>query len=72
MKRMTRKLYGILILSMLATSAHAGWLSNLGQRIVNGAANTVQTNISGKVNKTIDDVMDGKIQTKKRKFKCFK
>ena len=61
MKRMTRKLYGILILSMLATSAHAGWLSNLGQRIVNGAANTVQTNISGKVNKTIDDVMDGKI-----------
>lgn len=67
MKRMTRKLYGILILSMLATSAHAGWLSNLGQRIVNGAANTVQTNISGKVNKTIDDVMDGKIQTNKGK-----
>ena len=61
MKRMTRKLYGILILSMLATQAHAGWLSNLGQRIVNGAANTVQNNISGKVNKTIDDVMDGKI-----------
>lgn len=61
MKRMTKKLYGILILSMLATSAHAGWLSNLGQRIVNGAANTVQSNISGKVNKTIDDVMDGKI-----------
>ena len=67
MKRMTGKLYGILILSMLATSAHAGWLSNLGQRIVNGAANTVQSNISGKVNKTIDDVMDGKIQTNKGK-----
>lgn len=67
MKRMTKKLYGILILSMLATQVHAGWLSNLGQRIVNGAANTVQTNISGKVNKTIDDVMDGKIQTNKGK-----
>ena len=67
MKRMTGKLYGILILSMLATSAHAGWLSNLGQRIVNGAANTVQTHISGKVNKTIDDVMDGKIGTNKEK-----
>ena len=65
MKRMTRKLYGILILSMLATSAHAGWLSNLGQRIVNGAANTVQSNISGKVNKTIDDVMDGKLTPQK-------
>ena len=61
MKRMTKKLYGILILSMLATQAYGGWLSNLGQRIVNGAANTVQNNISGKVNKTIDDVMDGKI-----------
>ena len=67
MKRMTKKLYGILILSMLATQVHAGWLSNLGQRIVNGAANTVQSNISGKVNKTIDDVMDGKIQTNKGK-----
>ena len=67
MKRMTRKLYGILILSILATSAHAGWLSNLGQRIVNGAANTVQNNISGKVNKMVDDVMDGKIQTNKGK-----
>ena len=65
MKRMTRKLYGILILLMLATSAHAGWLSNLGQRIVNGAANTVQSNISGKVNKTIDDVMDGKLTPQK-------
>ena len=61
MKKMTKKLYGILILSMLATQAYGGWLSNLGQRIVNGAANTVQNNISGKVNKTIDDVMDGKI-----------
>ena len=67
MKKMTKKLYGILILSILATQAHGGWLSNLGQRIVNGAANTVQTNISGKVNKTIDDVMDGKIQTNKGK-----
>lgn len=66
MKRMTRKLYGILILSMLATSAHAGWLSNLGQRIVNGAANTVQSNISGKVNRTIDNAMDGKLQQVKK------
>jgi len=41
--------------------AQAGWLSNLGQRIVNGAANTVQTNISGKVNKAVNDVMDGKV-----------
>lgn len=67
MKRMTKKLYGILILSMLATSAHAGWLSNLGQRIVNGAANTVQNNISGKINRTIDNAMDGKLQQNSKK-----
>ena len=66
MKRMTRKLYGILILSMLATQAHGGWLSNLGQRIVNGAANTVQSNISGKINRTIDNAMDGKLAQQKK------
>lgn len=69
MKRMTRKLYGILILSMLATSAHAGWLSNLGQRIVNGAANTVQSNISGKINRTIDNAMDGKLAPQQKNSK---
>lgn len=66
MKRMTKKLYGILILSMLATQAHGGWLSNLGQRIVNGAANTVQSNISGKINRTIDNAMDGKLAQQKK------
>ena len=69
MKRMTRKLYGILILSMLATQAHAGWLSNLGQRIVNGAANTVQSNISGKINRTIDNAMDGKLAPQQKNSK---
>jgi len=66
---MTRKLYGILILSMLATQAHAGWLSNLGQRIVNGAANTVQSNISGKINRTIDNAMDGKLAPQQKNSK---
>ncbi len=61
MKKVTKKALGILALVVLSVPVQAGWLSNLGQRIVNGAANTVQTNISGKVNKTIDDVMDGKI-----------
>ena len=69
MKRMTGKLYGILILSMLATSAQAGWLSNLGQRIVNGAANTVQSNISGKINRTIDNAMDGKLAPQQKNSK---
>ena len=48
-------------ISITVTQAQAGWLSNIGQRIVNGAINTVQTNISGKVNRTIDNAMDGKL-----------
>lgn len=61
MKKVTKKAFGILALAVLSVPAQAGWLSNLGQRIVNGAANTVQTNISGKVNKAVNDVMDGKV-----------
>jgi hypothetical protein len=58
MKRMTT--IAILIFAVTQIS-NAGWLSSIGQRIVNGAVNTVQTNISGKVNKTINDTMDGKL-----------
>jgi len=64
-KKVTKKAFGILALVVLAVPAQAGWLSNLGQRIVNGAANTVQTNISGKVNKAVNDVMDGKVGNQK-------
>ena len=69
MKKVTKKALGILALVVLAVPAQAGWLSNLGQRIVNGAANTVQTNISGKVNKAVNDVMDGKVQTQNNETK---
>ena len=65
MKKVTKKALGILALAVLSVPAQAGWLSNLGQRIVNGAANTVQTNISGKVNKAVNDVMDGKVGNQK-------
>ena len=65
MKKVTNKAFGILALVVLSVPAQAGWLSNLGQRIVNGAANTVQTNISGKVNKAVNDVMDGKVGNQK-------
>ncbi len=59
MRRMT-KVMAIAILTVTQIS-NAGWLSSLGQRIVNGAVNTVQSNISNKVNKTIDNAMDGKL-----------
>ena len=56
------KKIGILGLSVaIQQISYSGWLSNLGQRIVNGAVNTVQTNVSRKVNKTVDDALDGKL-----------
>lgn len=65
MKRMTT-ITAIAILITVTQISNAGWLSNIGQRIVNGAINTVQTNISGKVNRTIDDAMDGKLASKQK------
>ena len=65
MVRMT-KVMAIAILITVTQISNAGWLSSIGQRIVNGAINTVQTNISGKVNKTIDDAMDGKLASQKK------
>ena len=67
MLRMTKKKIGILMMVVLSTQIqlHAGWLSNIGQRIVNGAVNTIQNNLSSKVNRTIDKAMDGKILDKK-------
>lgn len=65
MVRMT-KVMAIAILITVTQISNAGWLSNIGQRIVNGAINTVQTNISGKVNKTINDTMDGKLASQKK------
>ena len=65
---MKRRMTTIAILIFAVTQiSNAGWLSSLGQRIVNGAVNTVQSNISGKVNRTIDNAMDGKLQQNSKK-----
>ena len=64
---MKRRMTTIAILIFAVTQiSNAGWLSNIGQRIVNGAVNTVQSNISSKVNKTIDNAMDGKLAPQKK------
>lgn len=56
------KKVGILgLATLIQQTSYSGWLSNIGQRIVNGAVNTVQNNISRKVNKTVDDALDGKL-----------
>ena len=61
MKRMT-KITAIAILCLLTNQGtQAGWLSNMGQRIVQSAVNTVEGNIKRKVNNTVNDTMDGKL-----------
>ena len=56
------KKVGILgLATLIQQTSYSGWLSNIGQRIINGAVNTVQNNISRKVNKTVDDALDGKL-----------
>ncbi|WP_304179753.1 hypothetical protein [Leptotrichia trevisanii] len=60
----TKKLFGIMIAAILLSSQNtqAGWLSNLGERFVNGVTNTVINKAHQKTNKTVNDAMDGKIQ----------
>ena len=61
MKRMT-KTTAIAILCLLTNQGtQAGWLSNMGQRIVQSAVNTVEGNVKRKVNNAVNDTMDGKI-----------
>lgn len=56
------KITAIAILCLLTNQVmQAGWLSNIGQRIINSAANTIEGNIKKKVNNKINDTMDGKL-----------
>ena len=62
MKRIANKTIGVVVLSLITQfNANAGFLSNFGQRLMNGVVNTVQNNIQRKVNRTVDNAMDGKI-----------
>ena len=69
---MTRKqkMLGILILvTMVSSPEKAGWISDFGKRLTEGAKNAIQNNIQNKVNKTINDTMDGKLNTDSAKGK---
>lgn len=68
MKRIANKTIGVVVLSLITQfNVNAGFLSNFGQRLMNGVVNTVQNNIQGKVNRSIDNAMDGKLNTGKVK-----
>ena len=71
MKRMT-KITAIAILCLLTNQGtQAGWLSNMGQRIVQSAVNTVEGNVKRKVNNAVNDTMDGKIGKSKNKSTAY-
>lgn len=63
MLRMTNKKIGILLITLMLTQvqANAGWFSGFGNRIISGAVNTIKNNIQSKVNRKVDEVMDGKL-----------
>lgn len=61
---MTRKqkMLGILLLvTMVSLPAKAGWISDFGKRLVEGAKNAAQNNVQNKLNQKINDAMDGKL-----------
>ena len=68
-KIIQNKKMGILMIAVLLSQMplQAGWFSGFGDRLINGVVNTVQTNISRKANKTVDDVMDGNIKPSNKK-----
>lgn len=63
MLRVTNKKVGMLLIAILLTQVpvKAGWLSGIGERILQSAVNTVEGNIKRKVNNSVNDAMDGKI-----------
>ena len=68
-KIIKNKKKGILMIGLILNQVQvqAGWFSGFGDRLINGVVNTVQSNISRKANKTVDDVMDGNIKPSSKK-----
>lgn len=65
-----QRILGILVLiTLMSVPVKAGWISDFGKRLTEGAKNAIQNNIQNKVNKTINDTMDGKLNTDSAKGK---
>lgn len=61
-----QRILGILVLvTLIAVPVEAGWISDFGRRLTEGAKNTIKNNLQNKLNKSIDNAMDGKIKGKK-------
>lgn len=61
-----QRILGILVLvTLIAVPVEAGWISDFGRRLTEGAKNTIKNNLQNKLNKSIDNAMDGKIKGKR-------
>ena len=65
-----QRVLGIVILvTLLSMPVRAGWISDFGRRLTEGARNSVQNNLQNKLNQKINDAMDGKLKTDSAKGK---
>ena len=61
-----QRILGILVLvTLMSVPVEAGWISDFGRRITEGAKNTIKNNLQNKVNRSIDNAMDGKLGKQK-------
>lgn len=65
-----QRILGILVLiTLMSVPVKAGWISDFGRRITEGAKNTIKNNLQNKVNQKINDTLDGKLNTDSAKGK---
>ena len=68
-----QKMLGILLLvTMVSLPAKAGWISDFGKRLVEGAKNAAQNNVQNKINRSIDNAMDGKLGKQQKSTNSIK
>ena len=59
----------VILVTLLSMPARAGWISDFGKRLTEGARNAVQNNLQNKLNQKINDTLDGKLNTDSAKGK---
>jgi hypothetical protein len=68
-----QRILGILVLiTLMSVPAKAGWISDFGRRITEGAKNTIKNNLQNKVNRSIDNAMDGKLGKQQKSTNSIK
>lgn len=68
-----QRILGILVLiTLMSVPVKASWISDFGRRITEGAKNTIKNNLQNKVNRSIDNAMDGKLGKQQKSTNSIK